>query len=97
MDTQDPKLWGQYFESLLLIKAELLYSHVPLKRQLMVSRNVFCRAKRTSMATIPPPKPPPASPKEPLLTLLLPPWEGLILSPTHPKMLAGGALINGQY
>lgn len=44
-----------------------------------------------------PPKPPPASPKEPLLTLLLPPWEGLILSPAHPKMLAGGALINGQY
>lgn len=42
MDTQDPKLWGQYFQSLLLIKAELLYSHVPLKQQLMVSRNVFC-------------------------------------------------------
>lgn len=54
MDTQDPKLWGQYFESLLLIKAELLYSHVPLKQQLMVSRNVFCRAKRTSFAAFPP-------------------------------------------
>lgn len=63
MDTQDPKLWGQYFESLLLIKAELLYSHVPLKQQLMVSRNVFCRAKRTSMATIPPPSLPLPAPR----------------------------------
>lgn len=55
MDTQDPELWGQYFESPLLIKAELLYSHVPLKQQLMVSRNVFCRAKRTSFAASPQP------------------------------------------
>lgn len=62
MDTQDPKLWGQYFQSLLLIKAELLYSHVPLKQQLNIQECVLLSQKNL-ICCVPPPNLPLPAPR----------------------------------
>lgn len=92
-----PQAVGAIFRKSFIDKGRVAVLTCPIEAAADGIQECVLLSQKNLICCVPPPKPPPASPKEPLLTLLLPPWEGLILSPTHPKMLAGGALINGQY